>query len=172
MDLVEKIWHWIGTNSNVISILLSLIGFGILWYQTWKTRTSADAAKTASAEAVQAISDNDTIADLSLLRAEMAHLQVTIRGKHYEIGLSQTQALPERFHQLRTRRGFTTEMRHTEIQEIVTFLKKLQDRLEKQCANPSTLITTSGINGRLSDIGVKTAEWIEEIRFTLGGTSR
>jgi hypothetical protein len=171
MDFAEKIWSWISSNSNGIGVILSLVGFGILWYQTWQTRTSAEASRVASAQAVQTISDNDTIADLSLIRAELGHLQVSLRDKHYEVALLQTQALRERFHQIRTRRGFTTDARHTEIQEIVTFLKKLQDRLERQCSEPeSTSIVIATVNGRVSDIGVKTAEWIEEIRFTLGGS--
>src|SRR4030095_1119126 len=101
MDALAATWTWLSQNSNGIGILLSLVGFGITWYQMWKTRNAAEAAQVASNRAVQAMSDNDTIADLAMIKSELAHLQIAIREKHYEVVLLQAQPLRERFHQLR-----------------------------------------------------------------------
>lgn len=171
MDFFKAIWSWIQFNSNGLSILLSLIGFAIVWLQLRKTRDAAEAAKHATDKALRAISDTDTISDLATIRERVKKLQEALRGSRYEISLHETQSLRENLHQLRNRRGFEANERKIQIQGMVTFLRKLQDHLERNLEDSTHQVPVPSFNANLSDYATTISEWMEQMRFTLGGTS-
>lgn len=162
-------WSWIQGNSSGLSILLSLAGFAVLWLQTRKARTAAEAAKLATEGAIQAISDTDTISDLATIRSGMKRVQVALHGSRYETALLQSQSLRETLNQLRTRPGFGTDQRGTRIQSMVTFLRKLQDGLERKLEEPESQVLVRPANNKLSDYTSEVSVWMEEMRFLRGG---
>lgn len=142
----------------------------LLWYQTRKARTAAESARLASDRAIRAISDTDTISDLATIRSGMKRVQVALHGGRYETALLQSQSLRETLHQLRSRRGFGTDERRTQIQSMVAYLKKLQDLLERKHEEPESRVAVRPANNKLSDYTTEVSAWMEEVRFLRGGS--
>jgi hypothetical protein len=137
---LKILWDWIQNNSSGLSVVLSLLGFLVLWWQTKKARNAAEAARMASAKAAQAISTTATISDLATIRSELKIVQVALRGERFETALLQAQSLRERLDQLRSRVGFDADETGIQIQGMVTFLKKLHDQLENKCGNAESVL--------------------------------
>lgn len=170
MESLKNIWLWIQGNSSGLSILLSLAGFALLWYQTRKARTAAESARLATDRAIRSISDTDTISDLATIKAGMKRVQVALHGARYETALLQSQSLRETLNQLRSRRGFRTDERTTQIQSMVAYLKKLQDLLERKLEEPESRVVVRPANNKLSDYTAEVSAWMEEVRFLRGGS--
>lgn len=175
--MFTHVWTWIRDNSgdlglflSVIDLLLSILGFYVLWIQTKKIRSSSEAAAQATREALTAISTSDTISDLSGIRERIKKVQVAVRSNRYEIALHETQTLRESLHQIRTRQTFVDEQSQIAIQEMVTFLRKIQAHFEKQLAYSEYQVPRPAINQTLSDISTRVSEWMENTRY-IGGDS-
>jgi hypothetical protein len=167
-NYIQNIWTWLQTNSNGLSILLSLLGFAVVLLQLKKTQNAAESAKIATEKALQAISDGDTSSDLATIRERVKKLQVALRGERYEIAHHEAQSLREALHQLRNRKGFESDDLRTEIQGMVTFLRKLQDQLERRLSEVGYRIPLRKINVQLSDCATTLSEWIEKRRYRVG----
>ncbi|HEY6329221.1 MAG TPA: hypothetical protein VI756_07780 [Blastocatellia bacterium] len=172
---MPQAWHWAQENSTVIGVVLSLVstlisiaGFVILWVQTKKARDAAEAAKEATQAAIQAISDTDTVSDLARVNSGLKGMQVALHGDRYETALLQAQELRERLHQLRVRRGFESEERRTQIQSMVASLRKLQDKLERKIREPEVTFSVPSANQTLADYVTEVSGWMEEVRFLRG----
>lgn len=170
MGNLRNIWVWIQDNSSGLSILLSLAGFALLWFQTRKARTAAESARLASNRAIQAISDTDTISDLATIKSGMKRIQVALHGGRYETALLQSQSLRETLSQLRSRRSFGTDERGIQIQSMVAFLRKLQDTLERKLEEPESQVTVRPANNKLSEYTSEVSVWMEEMRYLRGGS--
>lgn len=158
-----------GILLSLLSVVLSLVGFYILWRQTKKIRSSAQASAIATERAFSAISDTDTISDLSGIRERIKKVQVAIRSDRFETALNEVQSLRESLHQLRNRRGFVTDESKTEIQEMITFLSKLQTHFEKWMADESYVVPRLAAHKGLADHAAKVSEWMEKMRYLRGG---
>jgi len=169
MSLVSAIWAWLQTNSSGLSVLLSLLGFGVVLLQLSKTRHAAEASKSAADRAVRAISEVDTVSDLASLKERLKTVQISIRGTRYEVAYHEAQSLREGFHQLRNRKGFESEDSLIELQAMVTFLRKLQDHLERKIQDNEYPLPLRAISASLTDHATKLSGWMEQRRFTLGG---
>jgi biopolymer transport protein ExbB/TolQ len=174
--LIKSLANWIEVNSALIGVilsfvglLLSILGFYILWMQTRKIRSAAQAAASATEDALRAISDTDTISDLSSIRERFKKVQVALRSARFETALIEVQSLRESLHQLRNRRGFVTDESKIEIQEIVTFLRRLQTHFEKRMFDEAYQFPTPAANKALADHGAKVSEWLEKMRYLRGG---
>jgi len=165
MQALAALWEWIQSNSSGISIILSLLGFLVVWLQLRKTRSAAEAAEDAARSALETIAEADTIADLATIRAGMGKVQVALRGRRFEAALIEAQSIRERLSQVRTRQEFNNEKSQTEMQLMVGYLKKLQDKLEKDLQNGSTTMDVQKPNSMLGDFQGSLAKWIEEMRF-------
>jgi hypothetical protein len=53
---------------------------------------------------------------------------------------------------------------------MVTFLKKLQDILERKLEEPESHVAVRPANNRLSDYTSEVSAWMEEVRFLHGGS--
>jgi hypothetical protein len=176
---LKVIWDWTQQNSNGIGVILSLFGiilslagFYLLWIQTKKAQNSADAARIATERAIRAIVESDTVADLATISSELKRVQVALHGGRFETALLQAQVLRERLYQLRSRTGFTSDEKKTQIQSMVTFLRKLQDSLEKKLEEPGFQVSVRAANGKISDCVTDISVWIEEVRFLIRGDER
>jgi hypothetical protein len=169
MDFLKAVWHLIQDNSNGLSILLSLLGFAIVLLQLRKTRGAADAAKVASNQALQAMSNSDTISNLATIRERINKVQLALRGSRYEAALIEIQTLREGLYQLRSRRGFATDERKIDIQGMVTFLSKFQDYLERHLEDSKYEVPKRDMNNKLAEYATNLSEWMERMRFISGG---
>lgn len=174
--MLNSFWDWITEHSGFIGavlsfvgLLVSLLGFYLLWIQTKRIRSSSEAANVATAQALAAISDTDTISDLAAIRERLKKVQIAVRSGRYETALNETQTLREGLHQLKSRRGFATDESKMEIQEMVTFLRKIQTHFEKWLADDAYPVPGTAMNQTLSDLSTKTSEWIEKMRYVRGG---
>jgi len=168
-DFIKTALEWARDDSALISIALSVVGFLVVLLQLRKTRTAAEAAKLATDRALQAISDTETISDIATIKERIKKVQVAVQGGRYEVALHESQFLRESLHQLRNRRGFDTDADKTEIQEIITFLRKIQDYFERHLQDPTFEVPARFINRGLFDQATKVSEWIEKMRFVRGG---
>jgi hypothetical protein len=129
---------------------------------------SAEASRRATERALYAISNTETISDFASLRERLKRLQIAIRGESYEMAHYKAQSLREGFLQLRSRRGFDSETSQIALQALVTFLRKVQDHLEKKLQDQTYDLPVLRISASLSDHATEISGWIEQKRFTLG----
>jgi hypothetical protein len=174
---MHSLWQWIQDNStgigvvlSLVSVILTTVGFLILWIQTKKIQNSALAAAGATKDALSAIASTDTISDLSSVRERMKSVQVAIRADGFQIAAIEIQYLRESLSQLRRRRGFPVE-RHADIQTMLEFLSKTLLSLERRMVIPKTPIRRVSINYELARHAVRISEWMEEMRNNPGGLS-
>jgi F0F1-type ATP synthase assembly protein I len=170
--LVSSVWKWVQTNSNVVGILLSLLGFGVTWVQLIRTRNAAEAAERAATAAAEAIGRVDTVADIASAIAGLKEVQLALRGARFETALLRAQTLRESLHRLRTRTGFSADQRQARIQKMVTDLRKLQDTMERLLADPSLPFTAAATNKILADAAAELSTWSEELRFRNEGAAK
>jgi len=158
-------WIWLRENSDVISIILSLIGFGLIWHQARRARSAAEASQLATSRALGLMSHRLTIADLSSISSSMGEVQTALRGGRVETALLRTQDIREQLVRLRGRPGFNTRARLTEIQTIVVDLAKLQSGLERSLFEDTLVINVSKANDLIADQISQLGEWGEHVRF-------
>jgi hypothetical protein len=168
MNFLIEFWNWVQTNSSGVSIVLSVLGFGVVLLQLKKVHTSAEASRRATERALYVIANTETISDFASLRERLKRLQIAIRGESYEMAHYEAQSLREGFHQLRSRRGFDSETSQIALQAMVTFLRKVQDHLEKKLQDQTYDLPVLRISASLSDHATEISGWIEQKRFTLG----
>ena len=166
---MKILWEWIQNNSSGLSVVLSLLGFLVLWLQTKKARNAAEAARIASAKAVHAISTTVTISDLATIKSELKLIQVALRGERFETALLQAQILRERLDELRNRASFGAGEGGIEIEAVVSYLKKLHVQLEGKCENSESMLAVVRINVKLSDFTMMVSGWMEKATFPVGG---
>jgi hypothetical protein len=131
-------------------------------------RTSAEASTRATERALHTISNSETISDFASLKERLKRLQIAIRVGSYEMAHYEAQSLREGFHQLRSRRGFESDTSQITLQAMVTFLRKVQDHLEKKLQDQTYELPVLRISASLSDHATEISGWIEQKRFTLG----
>jgi hypothetical protein len=158
-------WQWILWNASIIEIGLALVGFGFTWYQITRTRSAAEASEKATKAALKAMSERFTLADLSAISSVLGEVQTALRGARIETALIRTQGIREQIIRLRSRAGFTSTTRRTQIQKMVIDLGRLQSALETKLLDPSFKIDVTKANDLLaSHIGM-ISEWGEELKF-------
>ena len=167
--MLRAIWNWFQINSSGLSVILSLLGFAVVFLQLRKTRRAAEASRIAADKALRAISEIDTASDLASLKERLKGLQSSIRASRFEVAYHEAQYVREGFHQLRNRKGFESEESKLELQRMVTFLRKLQDNLERKIQEVDYQLPVRAISANLSDHATKISGWIEQRRFELGG---
>ncbi len=165
-------WAWTQANASGIGILLSLLGFGIMWIQLVRTRSAAEAAERSASAAAEAIGRVDTVADIAGAIAGLKEIQLALRGARFETALLRAQTLRESLHRLRTRTGFAPDDRQARIQKMVTDLRKLQDTMERLLADPNLPFTAAATNKLLGDAAAELSTWSEELRFRNEGAAR
>lgn len=169
--MLKTIWHWFQIDSAGLGVILSLLGFLVVVLQLKKTRRAAEASKVAADRTLDAVSQIDTAFDLASLKERLKGLQSSIRASRFEIAYYEAQSLREGFHRLRNRKGFESEEGKVELQTMVTFLRKLQDQLERKIQDAEYQLPVRPISANLSDHAMKISGWIEQRRFELGGQS-
>jgi len=168
---LQTAWSFLEKHSNGVSIILSIVGFAIVWLQLRKTAGAAEAAARASKAAIEAIGHADTISDVSAVQAGLREVQVALRGKRYEAALLRAQVLRESLARLRSRKGFEGDERQGRIQKVITDLRILQDKMERVLEDSSGEFSAAVANKTLADAATEMSSFIEELRFQLKGES-
>lgn len=170
--ILDDIWKWVDKNSGILSIILSLIGFIILVIQTRKAQNATEAARSATEKVIRTMSYIDTISDLARIRSEMNNIQAALRGERYETTLLRVQTSREELFQLRNRIGFESDSKRNQVQLMVTFLKRLQNDLEKKLDDSEFPLSVSDMNIGLSDHSATVSQWAEEMKLLQGGLQK
>jgi hypothetical protein len=122
--------EWIG----VAGIFVSLAGFGIAIYQVRKTGNAAQAAKTASEQALAGVSRIDTLMEFASVNQCLGQLKTALRNGQHE-------ALPALFDQLQRSLSLSANggaIVDTKEIEIIEKAKKFFATLEVQILDNST----------------------------------
>jgi hypothetical protein len=171
-QLLHLAWTFLQRNSSGLSIFVTILGFGVTWWQLVRTQRAAAAALDASKAALAAVGRADTLSDVAAVQSGLHEIQVALRGKRYEAALIRSQHLREVMARVRTRDGFEGEARQLRVQKMVTDLRRLQDAMETVIASPDEAANFSAakVHKALSNAAAELGGWIEELRFTTGGT--
>lgn len=154
-----------------LSIVISIIGIVVTIVQVKKTRTAVEAAKSATSEAIAGLTARLTVTELADIRSGLGGIRSALSGNRFETALINTQSIIEQLSALRHRKGFESEVRHTEIQGIVAQLAKLRFKLEHKIADPLASISIPKANDMLADFASTFSVWAEEYRFITGTES-
>lgn len=156
------IWQWFIDH---LELIITAIAFGFTIYEIRRTKNSVEASRAATEQTIQLMSERSTIADITLIQGSLREVQVALRGMRYEAGLIRLQTIREKLNELRDRKGFTSEGRRTEIQDMVLNLTKLENRLERKLANPNLGLSVPNANNLLGNFMNELSQWNDVIRF-------
>ncbi len=162
---MENILNWLSSNITLDTIL-ALLGFGFAIYEIRRTKRAVIASKEATEKTIQLLSDRSTISDIATITNGLRETQTALRGNRYEAALLRIQDLRGKLHALRSREGFKTETRLTEIQGMVFSLKRMQDSLEMCIATATTeKFSIHKNNNQLADFVTLISGWDEEMHY-------
>jgi hypothetical protein len=167
INLMEKsINHFMFFSlSDLIQIILSVVGFGLAYFEIRKTKNAVNAASDATKDTLNSISIDFTIEDLENITSSFREIQISLRGKRYEAAIIRLQAVSNKLVKLKCRKSFSTEQRQSQIQSFVVWINRLQKKLEQAILDDSEIKDIPNINLKLSEFMNSIAGWGEETRF-------
>jgi hypothetical protein len=153
------------TLSDIIQIILGLIGFFIAIFEIRKTKSAIDAYKEATTNTINSISTISDIEDIAKLASELREIASYIRGNRYEAALFHSQSIKVKLCELRGR-NHNNENFQTDIQTMLTYLTRLDQNLETEIVSRTFSINIPNVNSKLSQFSLILTERGEVLKYS------
>lgn len=156
----------VNTTLASAGLLVAIVGLGAVYWQIRKVRGAAEAARDASSDALQAMAQRVTAADLSSVRTALRALQNELRASQTESALLSCQSIQEQLAALRKRQEIHGPTARREgVTRALGTLGRLRDALELRRIDSEADFDTVDWNNRISATVQLVVEWQESALF-------
>lgn len=149
LTVLDELRQWAETWSDVLSlsdITLTVIGFGITYFGVWRSKRSAELARSAAEETRRSLARHDVIVDL----ASIMNLLEEVKRLHR---LGAWTAVPDRYSELRRRllaiknsSVLISDEEHQSIQDAISALSRLEGQIERSLTRQSSPPNVAKVN--------------------------
>ena len=143
--------NW-GSFVGLISLFITIIGFGIAIWQATRARRSAEAAETAAIETRAAITRVLAVVDLERAIALIERLKLLHRDGKWQIGLEHYQGLRQMLADIDSRHPDPSVELHRIFREAIIQIKVIEDNVDKAISEEATPTDSHNYNNKLNDI--------------------
>ena len=144
----DEFIKWIG----VIGSVASLIGIAFAYWQIYKTRQAAEAAKDAADRTQKFISRNLLLSDVSTCTRNLEEIKLFVRIERYESAQIRIGDLILQLIQVREMLESSNYAHQIEFEETISQLSIIREDFEKKLAKSSAKINAVRVNSQLSKI--------------------
>ena len=144
----DEFIKWIG----VIGSIASLIGIAFAYWQIYKTRQAAEAAKDAADRTQKFISRNLLLSDVSTCTRNLEEIKLFVRIERYESAQIRIGDLILQLIQVREMLESSNYAHQIEFEETISQLSIIREDFEKKLAKSSAKINAVRVNSQLSKI--------------------
>jgi len=150
---------------SIIGSVASLIGIAFTYWQIYKTRRAAEAAKDASLQTQKAISRNLLISDVSNCMKHIEEIRLYMRGENYELALVRVNDLNSNLIQIQKVLESSTQTHQIDFVKIHREIKKIRIDLRNTVERESEKFSPIRINNQLDFISDNLNKLIGETKI-------
>ena len=150
---------------GIIGSVASLIGIAFAYWQIYKTRQAAEAAKDASLQTQKIISRNLLISDVSNCMKHIEEIRLYVRGANYELALIRVNDLNSNLIQIQKVSESSTQTRQIDFAKIHREIKKIRINLRNTVERNSENFNRIRTNNQLDFISDNLNKLIGETKI-------